>query len=155
MARSPTRLRSAAMERLLRLTARRRVGRSARRWVGRSAWRRVGRSVGLGPTLVVVTGRPVGRPVPDGPRVLLPTSGRRVAWGPETFVSVVEVMEAGLRSRCSPRGEIHQRWGVVGVPKSPPATSPLDQGPLTVILKVVRLHVSFRIVRIRIKTESI
>ena len=109
--------------------------------------------MGLGPTLVVVTGRPVGRPVPDGPRVLLPTSGRRVAWGPEMFVSVVEVMEAGLRSRCSPRGEIHQRWGVVGVPRSPPATSPLDQGPLTVILKVVRLHVSFRIVQFELKRK--
>ena len=105
----------------------------ARRWGGLCVSRRVGRSVGLRPALVVVvTGRPVGRPVPTGLRVLLPSPGRRMAWSPEAFMSVVKMTEAVLRGRCSPRGGVHQRWGVVGVPRSPCSTSPLDQGPLTV-----------------------
>ena len=127
-ARSPTRLRRAAVRRPLSLAARRGVG----------------RSVGLRSHLVMRSGRSVGRPVPDGPRTFFPTSGRRVARSPEAFVTTVQRLESPLRSRCCPSGGIHQRWRVVGVAGSSSSTPPLDQSPFTVGLKVFRMHVSFK-----------
>ena len=90
------------------------MGRSAGRRVGRSVGRRVDRSVGLRPgSVVVVASRPVGRPVPFGPGVLLTSPWRRVARGPEAFMPVITSAETILRDRCSPRGSSTEGGGWV------------------------------------------